>query len=201
MPLESVLPFAPSDLPDGRELVEQGRRLGSTLTMGVSLLCRNHGVHSELAYRRKMHAAGRQMTGMNLGMKTWRDTAEALRCIHNETTRRGLRIDRYNMNADRRMGLPPSLWAQAAKETGPMLENVDQWRALAETVPIQPGLGDMMIGSPNSLANACNAIEAGVNHVGNLSQFNWKYPGLDGRRYRTDERDGKGARGHGGSRG
>jgi methylmalonyl-CoA mutase cobalamin-binding subunit len=120
------------------------------------------------------------MTSMNLGMQTWADTAEALRRIHDETGRRGFRIDRYNMNADRRMGLPPELWGQAAKETGPMLETPEDWRATAETVPIQPGLGDMMIGTPMSVANACRAIQAGVNNVGNMSQFNWRYPGWPG---------------------
>lgn len=173
-------PFLADDLPDGRVLAEEGRRLGSEVTMGVSLLCREHGVSSELDYRRKMHAQGRQMTSMNLGMQTWADTAQALRCIHDETARRGFRIDRYNMNADRRMGLPPALWSQAAKETGPMLETPQDWRATADTVPIQPGLGDMMIGSPMSVANACRAIEAGVSHVGNMSQFNWRYPGWPG---------------------
>lgn len=174
-------PLLHADLPDGRGLVAEGRRLGNEFTMGVSLLCREHGVRSERAYRQKMHAEGRPiMTSMNLGMQTWADTAEALRCIHDETDRRGFRIDRYNMNADRRMGLPPEFWGQAAKETGPMLETPEDWRATAETVPIQPGLGDMMIGTPMSVANACRAIEAGVNNVGNMSQFNWRYPGWPG---------------------
>ena len=92
--------------------------------MGVSLLCREHEVRSELAYRRKMHAEGRQMTGMNLGMQTWTDTAEALRSIHRETARRGFRIDRYNMNADRRMGLPRRCGVRPLKRQGPC------WRQL-----------------------------------------------------------------------
>ena len=38
----------------------------------------------------------------------------------------------------------------------------------------------MMIGSPASVNNACQALEAGVNYIGNLSQFHWKYPGWPG---------------------
>ena len=169
-----------TDLPDGRDVVAEGRCLGQEVTMGVSLLCREHDVPSELAYRRKMLAEGRQITSMNLGMQTWADTAEALRRIHDESGRRGFRIDRYNLNADRRMGLPPELWDRAAKETGPMLRTPEDWRATAQTVPIQPGLGDMMIGTPMSVSNACRAIEAGVNNIGNMSQFNWRYPGWPG---------------------
>lgn len=44
----------PRDLPDGRELLEEGRRVGDGLTVGVSLLCEQHGVRSEVAYRQKM---------------------------------------------------------------------------------------------------------------------------------------------------
>ena len=38
----------------------------------------------------------------------------------------------------------------------------------------------MMIGSPASLDNALLALEAGVNYIGNMSQFNWRYPAWPG---------------------
>ena len=170
----------PRDLPDGRELLEEGRRVGDGLTVGVSLLCEQHGVRSEVAYRQKMLDSGRIMTCMNIGLQTWSETARALECIHAETERRGFRIDRYQLNLDRRMGLPPALWDQVAKETGPTLESAEDWRATSGTVPIQPHLGDMMIGSPMSLENARRALEAGVNYIGNMSQFSWKYPAWPG---------------------
>ena len=78
------------------------------------------------------------------------------------------------------MGLPAEFWNRAANETGPMLETDSDWRATAHTVPIQPHLGDMMIGSPASVHNACQALQAGVNYIGNMSQFNWKYPAWPG---------------------
>jgi methylmalonyl-CoA mutase cobalamin-binding subunit len=41
-------------------------------------------------------------------------------------------------------------------------------------------MGDMMIGSPASIENTCNALRAGTNYIGNLSQFAWKYQGWPG---------------------
>ncbi|MEM7122330.1 MAG: hypothetical protein AAF563_13685 [Pseudomonadota bacterium] len=175
--LESYLP---RDCPDGLALLEEGRRIGDDVTVGRSLLCQDHGVRSEVAYKKKMVEEGRLMTSLNIGMQTWAETAQALENIWNESERRGFRIDRYQMQMDRRMGLPPELWERAPKETGPMLETKDDWHATANTVPIQPNLGDMMIGSPMSLSNARNALEAGVNYIGNMSQFAWKYPGWPG---------------------
>lgn len=174
------LTLLPRDLPDGRELLAQGTRLAADVTVGRSLLCEVHGVRSELAYKRKMAAEGRIMTTMNIGLQTWSDTARAMRAIHEETTRRGFRIDRYQMQMDRRMGLPPDQRARAAKETGPLLESAADWAGTTGTVPIQPGLGDMMIGSPMSVQNASNALAVGVTYIGNMGQFNWKYPGWPG---------------------
>jgi methylmalonyl-CoA mutase cobalamin-binding subunit len=167
----------PRDLPDGRALIEDGRALARGVSPGVSLLCQEHGVRSEVAYKKKMLAEDRLMTVMDIGMQTWAETAKALRLIHAETERRGFRIDRYNLILDRRMGMPRDHWERAAKETGPMLETDEDWLATTQTVPIQPHLGDYMIGSPMSVENAVRALEAGVTYIGNMSQFAWKYPG------------------------
>ena len=172
--------YLPQDCPDGRALLDEGHRIGADVTVGRSLLCETQGVRSEVEYKRKMVEEGRLMTSLNIGMQTWDDTARAFEQIWDETDRRGFRIDRYQMQMDRRMGLPPEMWERAAKETGPMLMTKDDWRATAHTVPIQPQLGDMMIGSPMSVSNARNALEVGVNYIGNMSQFAWKYPGWPG---------------------
>ena len=186
----------PRDLPDGRALLHQGRILADSVRMGRSRLCVEHGVASELQYKKVMTAQGRLMTTMNIGLQTWADTAKALTRIHSETERRGFRIDRYQMQVDRRMGLPPEDRARAAKETGPMLETEEDWLATTQTVPIQPQLGDMMIGSPMSVDNARRALEAGVTYVGNMSQFAWKYPSWPWLRRRPDGRNDQGARNH-----
>lgn len=170
----------PSELPDGREIIEEGRALAAEIQMQPSLLCKEHGVRSELQYKKKMVAEGRLMTTLNIGLQTWAETERALELIYAESERRGFRIDRYQMQVDRRMGVPPESRLRAAKETGPMLETPHDWLATAQTVPIQPQLGDMMIGSPMSVENATRALEAGVTYIGNMSQFSWKYPGWRG---------------------
>lgn len=78
------------------------------------------------------------------------------------------------------MGLPSEMWETAPSETGPMLETEEDWMEVAQAAPIQPQLGDMMIGSPMSVRNASNAVKAGVNYIGNMSQMGWKYPGWPG---------------------
>ncbi|MDA0221526.1 MAG: hypothetical protein O3B22_18450, partial [Proteobacteria bacterium] len=178
--MTNLASYLPQDCPDGRALLEEGRTIARDVKMGVSLLCEQHGVTSEVQYKRKMVEEGRLMTSLNIGMQTWAETARALEYIAEESAKRGFRVDRYQMQMDRRMGLPPEMWERAAKETGPMLLTKQDWWETAHCAPIQPQLGDMMIGSPMSVSNARNALEAGVTYIGNMSQFAWKYPGWPG---------------------
>jgi methylmalonyl-CoA mutase cobalamin-binding subunit len=76
------------------------------------------------------------------------------------------------------MGLPADRRAAAAAETGPMLATADDWDALAQAAPIQPHLGDFMIGQPASVANTVAALRIGCTTIGNLSQyFTFEAPG------------------------
>ena len=168
------------ELPQGSALVAQGRELGKQLTMGVSNFCKFHGVKSELEYKQKMAREGRTMTALTIGLTDWPETKKGLQYIQQESADRGFYIDRFIIALDRRMGLPAAMRAAAIKETGPMLNSDQEWLEVAQSVQIQPHMGDMMIGSPASLDNTRRALEAGVNYIGNLSQFAWKYPGWPG---------------------
>lgn len=178
--MNSKRDLLPRDMPSGMELVEQGRKAGDAIDMRVSLFCQHHGVSSELEYKKMMAAEGRTMTSMTIGFQDWPATVRGLERVYNECERRGFYVDRYILPLDRRMGLPIEYQASALKETGPMLNSDADWNAVAQAVPIQPHLGDMMIGSPASLDNTRLALQAGVNYIGNLSQFAWKYPGWPG---------------------
>ena len=170
----------PRPIPNGMALVSDGRSLGQNITMGVSAFCRAHGVTSELEYKLTMAREGRTMTALTIGLQDWPDTRAGLEKIYRTCEDRGFYIDRYILALDRRMGLPADMRAGAIKETGPLLVTDAEWNEVAQSVPIQPHMGDMMIGSPASVDNTRRALEAGVNYIGNLSQFAWKYQGWPG---------------------
>ena len=46
------------------------------------------------------------------------------------------------------MGLPKSHREGIPAETGPMLENPEDWMQVGQVAPIQPHMGDFMIGFP-----------------------------------------------------
>jgi methylmalonyl-CoA mutase cobalamin-binding domain/chain len=173
----SLASLLPADLPDGRDAVREGVTLGKTLERPLSLYLQEKGVESERAWRERAAAEGISSTCINIGLATWPDTREALGCIYEDSLRRGVRPpDRFNILAERRMGLPKALRLAAPQETGPLLMTQQDWWESTHTVPIQPEAADNTIGGPGSLDNAVDAIQAGITHIGVLSQYMWRWP-------------------------
>jgi methylmalonyl-CoA mutase cobalamin-binding domain/chain len=170
----------PDDLPDGREAVREGVELGRTLERAPSMYLEEKGFRSELEYRLHARENGIPCTCMNLGLATWPETREALGLIYEDALRRGVRPpDRFNLLAERRMGLPKHLRADAPQETGPVLWTEQDWWELTHTVPIQAEAADNCIGGPGSLDNVLDALAVGVTYVGVFSQYTWRWPYWD----------------------
>ncbi len=165
-------------LADSNELCRQARQLAPDISIGRSAFLDRFEVESEYQYKQQAMRDGRIMYHAHMGMNDIDATAAALGRIHAELDSREFRLDRAGFAVDRRMGLPPQRRAGAAAETGPMLVNRDDWSALAQTAPIQPHLGDFMIGQPASVANSIEALRIGCTTIGNLSQyFTFEAPG------------------------
>lgn len=170
----------PPDLPDGREAVEEGRAMASEVERRRSLFCEEKGVASEREWRERGRAEGFSCTCMNIGLATWPDTREALGLIYEDALSRGVRPpDRFNLIAERRMGLPKDKRADAPQETGPVMMTEQDWWELAHTAPIQPEAADNSIGGPGSVENAVDALQAGITTIGVLSQYSWRWPYWD----------------------
>jgi methylmalonyl-CoA mutase cobalamin-binding domain/chain len=145
-----------------------------------SSYCEEKGVGSEREWRERAREQGIACTCMNVGLSTWADTREALGLIYEDALSRGVRPpDRFNLIAERRMGLPKDKRAEAAQETGPVMMTEQDWWELAHTVPIEPEAADNTIGGPGSVENAIDALQAGITTIGVLSQYSWRWPYFD----------------------
>lgn len=170
----------PGGLPDGREVVQEGVELGRTIERATSLYCQEKGVTSEREWRERARRERIPCTCMNIGLSTWDETREGLVSIYEDALRRGVRPpDRFNLLAERRMGLPEELRAAAPQETGPVLWDEQDWWEMTHTVPIQPEAADNMIGGPGSVDNVVRALRVGITYVGVLSQYTWRWPYWD----------------------
>jgi len=165
-------------LPSGKELVKEGFEEAKNIEIGRTLFMEEYSVNSEYEYKMKAKKERRIMFHAHFGQNTWEKTVEGLKLIYRElTVKRGFRVDRYGLNLNCVMGLPPELRDKVPKTTGPILRDGKNWLEIGQVVPIQPHLGDHMIGSPASVTNTKLALKAGVTTIGNLSQFfTFEYP-------------------------
>ena len=176
--IEIIRQAVAAPLADPGELRRQARQLAGSIDLGRSAFLERYGVDSEYDYKRQSMRDGRIMYHAHIGMNDIDATATALAHIQSEMESRQFRLDRAGFAIDRRMGLPPERRAAAAAETGPMLQRPADWSLLAQSAPIQPHLGDFMIGQPASVANSVEALRIGCTTIGNLSQyFTFEAPG------------------------
>jgi methylmalonyl-CoA mutase cobalamin-binding subunit len=154
--------------------------IAENITIGRTAFMDKMGVGSELEYKRQCIQDNQIMFHAHIGMSSWDATVEALTLLYNAAEDAGIVVDRAGICLDRRMGLPKEHRDKIPAETGPMLETDADWQQIGQAVPIQPHMGDFMIGFPASTENTVNALKAGVTTIGNLSQFfahaapNWK---------------------------
>jgi methylmalonyl-CoA mutase cobalamin-binding subunit len=129
------------------------------------------GVGSELEYKKQCIKDNIITFHAHIGLSSWKATADALTYLYSATRECGNVVDRAGICLDRRMGLPKGHRDNIPSETGPMLETAEDWMQIGRIVPIQPHMGDFMIGFPAAVENTVNALKAGVTTIGNLSQF------------------------------
>ena len=175
---DSLRLLAQTRLPDFNRLRAEAVELAAQVSIGRSAFLLQHGLASEFEYKRQAVAAGHIMYHAHIGMNDIDATAAALTKIQQSLEAHGFALDRAGFAIDRRMGLPAERRADAAAETGPMLVRQQDWDLLAQAAPIQPHLGDFMIGQPSSMANTLEALRIGCTTIGNLSQyFTFEAPG------------------------
>ncbi len=159
------------ELPAGETIVSEGRAIAKDIRIGRTAFMDKMGVDSEAEYKRRCIRDKKIMFHAHIGMSSWEATAQALLFIYHVAEQAGFVIDRAGICLDRRMGLPKDSRKHIPAETGPTLESIEDWMHIGRVVPIQPHMGDFMIGFPASTGNTVNALRAGVTTIGNLSQF------------------------------
>ncbi len=153
----------------GAQLVAEGRS-AAPRPAPPSAFLRQHGAHSEVEFKRRQRDAGTVMYHMHVGLSTWVATEAALVEVHQALAAEGHAVDRFGLALDRAMGVPESERHLTVKETGPRI-GIEEWVRLGEAAPIQPHLGDYMIGFPAGFQNTLRALAAGVTTIGNVGQY------------------------------
>lgn len=180
--------FNIKDLPDMASVNSDVDNIAKDVTIGKTLFMEKYGVSSEREYKERMMKEHKIMKHSAVGLNTWDATAEGIKKIYNELDSVGSYIDRYGACLDWVMGVPEKYRGKIQEGSGLILRSDDEWAKLGQVAPVQPHLGDHMIGSLNSVHNTKLGLKAGVTTIGNISHyFTYEYPGLDMEEYRTTD--------------
>jgi methylmalonyl-CoA mutase cobalamin-binding subunit len=172
------------ELPNPNLLIAEATTIADHIVIGRSRFCQKMGVASEAEYKTQCKKNGTIMYHAHIGMNSWPATVDALQYIYQVAQDEGYVIDRAGICMDRRMSVPAEFREGIPAETGPMLVTTKEWQEIGQVVPIQPHMGDFMIGFPAGTSNTVQALEAGATTIGNLSQYFsheaplWKYPAI-----------------------
>ena len=153
----------------GAQLIAEGRAATPSSVPPTAFL-RAQGARSEAEYKLRCRDQGRVMYHMHIGLSTWEATEQALGEVYATLAAEGHMVDRFGLALDRAMGVPEADRHLTVKETGPRIAP-DEWHRIGEAVPIQPHLGDFMIGFPAGFDNTLRALAAGVTTIGNVGQY------------------------------
>jgi len=158
-----------TQLLSGAQLIAEGRAAAPAPAPPTAYL-RAKGARSEVEHKRRQRDLGNVMYHMHVGLSTWAATEAAVAEVHATLADHGHSVDRFGLALDRAMGVPETERQFTVKETGPRI-GPDEWRRLGEAAPVQPHLGDYMIGFPAGFQNTLRALAAGVTTIGNVGQY------------------------------
>ena len=180
--------FNENELPDMQSVVADAEKIASDISIGETLFMKKHGVKSEGEYKRKMMKGGKITKHTHIGWNDWSTTEQGFKRVYEELEKAGSFIDRFGVCLDWIMGVPENYRDKFQAGGGLIFKTQDEWSAIGQVVPVQPHLGDHMIGSLNGVDNTVNALGAGVTTIGNLAHYyTYEYPGLDMELYRTED--------------
>lgn len=167
------------DLPDGRDLLQEGARLADDWQVGPSAFLTENGVDSEHAFKLRCMAKGRITQHAQIG---FRDREKSLRAYHdiwNTCAGERVSVDRYGLCLDWSMAVPRAERTDAQRGTGMILRGPEDFVRLANAAPVAPHFGDFVLGFPAALENTQAALAAGSTAIGNLGQyFTFRVPGF-----------------------
>ncbi|MCX7561273.1 hypothetical protein OS190_17030 [Sulfitobacter sp. F26204] len=158
-------------LPEWDVILRDAQRIADSVTVGRTAAFDAWGVNSEAEFKRTCMKEDKISYHAHIGMGNWDLTEKAMAHLAHEAGQNNIAVHRAGLCLDRRMGLPEAWRSRTAAETGPLLETPAHWGQIGSAIPIQPHMGDFMIGFPASTTNTVHALRAGVTTIGNLSQF------------------------------
>jgi hypothetical protein len=166
----------PKGLPPGKAVIEEGRKIGKGIDIGISAFQRERGC-TLTEWRQAQTKAGNVQFVAQMGLANVEEQVAATKELYERCKTRGTDVGVMIVTSNWVNGLPHGdLRSKAPKGTSFILDGPEDFARVAQAAPILPLFADNMVGTPNSVSNVINALKAGAPGVGTMSQYTWNYP-------------------------
>ena len=168
----------PKGLPKGMDLVEEGKKIGETIRIGTTAFEKERNMSFEEWWLNET-VEGNIKLFPQMGLRTIDEHVEATTKLYEECRKRGIDFGAMYVTSSVVNGLPADVRGKAPKGTSFIYESPEDYKRIMQAAPIFVAFADHVVGCPNSVENATNALNAGGVAMGTFSQFSWKYPCWD----------------------
>lgn len=165
----------PGELPDGKSILEEGRKIGKSIKIGQNGFDL-HRNQSFIEWYITEQASDNIILFPDLGLKNIDEQVEGLKLLYERSKVRGVELGMVYVTASLLNGIPFEAREKVPTGASYVYNGLEDYQRVATAAPIFVSFGDYAVGCPNSVENVCNALAAGCIGVGTLSQFAWKFP-------------------------
>lgn len=169
----------PNGFPKGNEILEEGRKLASSVKAGRSRLVRDSDCDNYLELFKKQALKDEIFWISQIGLPTVEETAAGIRELHNWAEKLNLNYNFTLSIPSTLMAIPKDLRKYEIKSTSYVHETLDDFMSFGNIEGMEVMQGDQMLGVPNSWETGISALKAGSYQVGCISQLMWNHPGCN----------------------
>ena len=184
---EYIKSLIPDNLPDGRKILEEGRKIGSTVKAGRSRLVRESKFNNYNELWKDCIEKGELYWSTLVGLSTIEEEKEGIVELQRWAKKNHIKYHSSLSIPSTLVAIPKELRKYDAKNTSYVLETLEDYVALEDVEGMEVMQIDHSLGVPNSWETTINNIAAGSSQCGCFSQLLWNQPGCDDHvKYVTD---------------
>lgn len=169
----------PGNLPKGKDILEEGRKLGSSVRAGRSGLIKNSPYGSFLELFKKQAEQKEIFWASQAGLATVEETVKGIEELRDWCRRLNIKYNFSLAIPSTLLAVPEERRQYGSKSTSYIPETLEDFMALENIRGMEVMQGDQVLGVPNAWQTGISVLRAGSYQVGCISQLMWNHPGCD----------------------
>ncbi len=166
-------------LPDGRILLEEGRKIGKTVNAGRSKFIRDSKYDNYVQYLIDKKNTDNIEISTNIGLATVKEQLEGIADLYNWSAENNVYFHSPLVIPSINQGIPRAKRADAVDATSYTMETFDDYKAFAELEGVECLQCNQITFVPNAMENTLNCLKTGTAVFGSFDQIMWDFEGCD----------------------